>query len=87
MVWQIDLKRKARKKLKNLDPQNQKRILYYLHERAAENPRKLGKPLAGNKSGLWSYRVQDYRIICHIRDNKLTILVIDLGHRDKIYDQ
>ncbi|MDR3346095.1 MAG: type II toxin-antitoxin system RelE/ParE family toxin [Campylobacteraceae bacterium] len=51
-----------------------------------ENPRSRGKALVGNLSGLWRYRVEDYRLICKIEDNHFIILVIEIGHRNSIYD-
>jgi len=49
------------------------------------NPLSFGKELVGNKAGLRSYRVESYRIICQIQDEKLTILVVAVGHRKDIY--
>ena len=54
---------------------------------AADDPRTLGKALHGQLSGLWSYRVGDYRIISRMEDNVMTILVLRVGHRDNIYDR
>ena len=50
-----------------------------------ENPRFQGKALAGNKSGLWRYRIGDYRLIASIEDGKLIILLLEIGHRRNIY--
>ncbi len=50
-----------------------------------ENPRITGKPLKGNKKGIWRYRVGDYRILCDIQDKKLVILALELGNRKEIY--
>lgn len=50
-----------------------------------ENPRARGKALAGNLSGLWRYRVGDWRILAEIRDEALTILVLEIGHRSVVY--
>lgn len=38
-----------------------------------------------NKSGLWRYRVGDYRIVADIEDDVLVILVVDVDHRSKVY--
>lgn len=38
-----------------------------------------------NKSGLWRYRVGDYRIVADIEDDVLVILVVDVDHRRKVY--
>lgn len=50
------------------------------------NPRQTGKGLSFNKSGFWRYRVGDYRIICQIKDDELTIIVVTVGHRKNIYE-
>jgi mRNA interferase RelE/StbE len=86
LTWKIDLSDGARKDLRSLDPQNQKKILSYLRKRVTQNPRAFGKQLVGNKAGLWRYRVQDFRIVCRIENEKLIILVVAVGHRKEIYD-
>ena len=52
----------------------------------AQNPREHGKVLVGELSGLWRYRVGDYRIICEICDKEVVIQIIEVGHRSKIYN-
>ena len=64
------------------------RIISFLEERLAthENPRELGDALKGHAlGGYWRYRVGDYRVICDIQDRRLVVLVIDIGHRSKVY--
>lgn len=51
-----------------------------------ENPRLHGKSLVGDKSGQWRYRIGDYRLICEIHDEEITILVLEAGHRRGIYE-
>jgi mRNA interferase RelE/StbE len=55
-------------------------------ERLARNPR-LGKPLRGPLTDLWSYRVGDYRVVYEIRRRELVILVLMIGHRRAIYER
>ena len=50
-----------------------------------ENPRLHGKALQGKYKSLWRYRVGDYRIIANIEDEKLIILLLEIGHRKEIY--
>jgi mRNA interferase RelE/StbE len=45
----------------------------------------LGKALAGELQGMIRYRVGDYRLICLLEDQVLTILVLEVGHRREIY--
>ena len=87
--WTIEISDTARKQLKKMNKQDAGRILSYLKSRAAkgDNPRKTGKALKGNFSELWRYRVGNYRILCELQDNIMTILVLQAGHRKEIYKQ
>jgi len=88
MVWRIDFSSLAEKNLGQLDRQVAQRILKFLHERVArlDDPRMIGEPLEGSKLGeFWKYRVGDYRIIAHIEDRALRIVVAPLGSRREIY--
>ena len=64
-----------------------KRIFEFLKSRVAvaKNPRVLSETMKDNYTGLCRYRVGDYRIICRIEDEILTILVLKIGHRKNIY--
>ena len=75
-----------KKQLKKLDAAISKRVLDYLEQiELLDNPRSRGKALTSNLSGLWRYRVGDYRILCRIRDDKLIITVIEIEHRSTVY--
>jgi len=50
-----------------------------------DEPRRHGKALSANHAGKWRYRVGDYRLIADISDTKVTILILEVGHRSKIY--
>ena len=76
----------ASKQFARLDKPIQKLIKKYMSEIAIlDNPRARGKGLTSNLSGLWRYRVGDYRILCRIRDDKLIITVIEIVHRSTVY--
>jgi addiction module toxin, relE/stbE family len=76
----------ASKQFTQLDKPIQRRIKKYMSEIAIlDNPRARGKELTSNLSGLWRYRVGDYRILCRIRDDKLIITVIEIEHRSMVY--
>ena len=87
MVWTIEITRSAEKQIKKLDRVAQASIARFLRDRlkSADNPRQWGKPLHGEKGGLWRYRVGNYRLICDIQDEKITVLVLEVGHRKDIY--
>lgn len=88
MGWTIKFTEFAEKQLRKLDKAVAKKILKYFKERvlAQDDPRKFGKTLLHDKSGLWRFRVDDYRIICKLEDHELTILVVRLGHRKDVYE-
>ena len=83
MTWQVDFTDRARRELRKLGAPAQQSILRFLRERIAteKDPRRFGKSLRGELTGLWRYRVSDYRIITKIEDDKLKVLVIKVGHR------
>lgn len=86
-TWRIEITRTAERQIAKLDRSAQKSIQRFLRERllAAENPRQWGKPLHGEKRSLWRYRVGDYRLICDIQDEKVLVLVLEIGHRKDVY--
>lgn len=88
MAWTIEYAKSVQKLAKKLDPVVRMRIRQFLEERLAihENPRELGVALKGHTlGGYWRYKVGDYRVICDIQDERLVVLVIDIGHRSKVY--
>lgn len=87
MAWTIKYTDTSLKSLKKIDKTWQKRILDYLDNSVAvrDNPRDYGKPLVGHLSGLWRYRVGNYRVICQIQDQDLIILTTQISHRKDVY--
>ena len=85
--WRIEVTHTAEKQIQKLDRTAQKSIVQFLRERpqTEENPRQFGKPLHGDRGGLWRYRVGDYRLICDIQDERITVLVLRVGHRKDVY--
>jgi mRNA interferase RelE/StbE len=85
--WRVEISRSAEKQIQKLNRTAQGSIVRFLRERvqAADNPRQWGKPLHGDKGGLWRYRVGDYRLICDIQDERVTVLVASVGHRKDVY--
>jgi mRNA interferase RelE/StbE len=77
LAWTIEYDRRVLKDIKKLDKTVQRQILDYFDDRIADSadPRDLGKSLKSSFSGLWRYRIGDYRAICRIEDEKLVVLV------------
>jgi mRNA interferase RelE/StbE len=87
LTWRIEITRTAEKQITKLHRVAQKSIQRFLREKLvpAENPRQWGKPLHGEKRGLWRYRVGDYRLICDIQDEKITVMILEIEHRKSVY--
>lgn len=88
MSYVVEYTERARKCIRKLDPSVRKLIKAWIDKNlvGCDDPRIHGKGLTSNRSGQWCYRVGDYRILAEIEDNRLVILVIDIGHRRSIYD-
>lgn len=88
MKYKVVFSVMARKQLKKLDKHISALILGWIEKNLeqCDNPRQHGKALTGDKSGQWRYRIGDYRIICEILDEEIQILVLEVGHRKKIYE-
>ena len=89
MAWTIEYDRRVLKDMKKLDKTVQRQILDFFDDRIAgsADPRDLGKSLKSSFSGLWRYRIGDYRAICRIEDEKLVVLVVRIAHRSKVYEK
>lgn len=84
MTFEIRWTESSFKKLQKLDRLIQKRVIEKLDE-AATDPFVMAKKLLG--VNLYSIRVADHRIIISIERDKLVIVVVDVGHRSKIYEK
>lgn len=86
--WQIVFSRTGKKELGKLSHQSQFLVRNFLYTRILElnHPKQSGKALRGNKKGLWRYRVDKFRIICKLEENKLVILIVKIAKRDVVYE-
>ena len=87
MKYDVEYSKTAMNTIKKLDSSTSKLIRTWIEKNLinTENPRIKGKALTGDLKGLWHYRVGDYRILTDIQGNKIGILILDMGHRSKIY--
>jgi mRNA interferase RelE/StbE len=77
----------AERALRKLDPSIARRVARRI-DRLADDPRPTGaKLLKGEPAGVLRVRIGDWRLLYRVDDGRLTILVIDLGHRSSIYEQ
>ena len=87
MSYQIRTTDRFDKSFKKLDRYTQRIIKAWIVKYLVNctDPRANGKALTANRTGQWRYRIGDYRLICHIDDDKLIILALNVGHRRIIY--
>lgn len=88
MKFEVLYTKKAKKSIGKLDTSIKILIKSRIDKNLVntENSRLYGKALTGNLRNYWRYRVGNYRIIAEIKDNELIVLVVDVGHRRKIYN-
>lgn len=87
--YKVLITKQANKRFKKIDKSDQQKIKAWIDHNLIDtmNPRLHGKALQGEYSGLWRYRVGKYRIIANIQDETITILIVDIGHRSRIYSK
>jgi mRNA interferase RelE/StbE len=88
LAWRIEFDDAAKKDLAKLDKQVARRITKFLRQRLAvlDDPRSIGEALKGSRLGEFGkYLVGDYRIVAHIEDGQLRILVVRTGNRREVY--
>ena len=83
MEFQVKIDRQATKDLEKLPKSYQEKILRILLS-LAKNAY-IGKKLAGKLKDAYSYRVGTYRIIYKVYKNYLLVIIIRIGHRQRIY--
>lgn len=88
MTFHVEFTDAALKELKKLDKYTAALITGWIRKNleGCSDPRQHGKGLTASRSGQWRYRVGDYRIISEIKDDKIIILVLHVGHRKEIYN-
>jgi mRNA interferase RelE/StbE len=86
LAWTIEYAETAKKQLRGLDQAVARRIADFIDERIAsgDDPRRLAKAMKGPLGDLWRSRVGDFRILCALRDQVLTVLALQIGNRREV---
>ena len=85
MTFEVLWNQKALDNLKKIDKPIGKKLFAKVIGYLSKDPINLGKPLKNNMSGLWRYRLGDYRVIYTVDLESKTIKAIEAGHRRGIY--
>jgi mRNA interferase RelE/StbE len=85
MSYTVKYTSKAKRDLKKLPLEVAQNIILSLNGIKSE-PYSYVKKIKGTKNNpLYTHRVGEYRVILGIENDRLLILVIEAGHRGKIY--
>ena len=85
MTWKIEFTPGAEKDLKKLGAAEAGKIIAFLRKRVAPDPKAVGGRLKGQLREFWRYRVGDYRVLATIKEERLLVLVVRIGHRKDVY--
>jgi mRNA interferase RelE/StbE len=87
MKYSVVYETKAERVLRKLDRAVASMIYAWIEKNlvGTTDPRRYGQALSANPKGLWRYRVGDYRLIAEIVDNEVKIIVVQVGHRSRVY--
>lgn len=85
MPYAVVIEDRAAQELADLPRQDQRRVLRKI-EGLVENPMPPGcVAMHGASKGMFRIRIGDYRVIYNVIRNKLTVLVVKVGHRRDVY--
>ena len=85
MSYTVEVSRPAEKFLRALTDKKLYRRLREALDALEANPRPVNCAKLQGEEELYRIRVGDYRIIYQIQDQRLILLVVQIGHRRQIY--
>lgn len=80
MSYRIDLTRRAAKALDGIDKPQRRRVMAVIDGLIADPRPPRCVKLAGRENQ-WRVRAGDYRVVYEVHDDRLLVLVIEVGHR------
>jgi mRNA interferase RelE/StbE len=83
--WSVELEPAARRSLNRLPEKVREAVLAFVHGPLAENPRRVGKPLGRELTGLHSARRGSYRVVYRVVDDRVLVQVVLVGPRSDVY--
>lgn len=78
---------KVRDDFRKVHPRQIGMIREIIDSKLASEPETYGKPLRRTLKNLRSLRIGNYRVVYTIQNKKLTVLVLIVGRRDKVYKE
>jgi mRNA interferase RelE/StbE len=84
-VYEVEITREGLRHLNQLPGKVRDAAIQAMFGPIALHPRRDGKPLVGELSGLYSARRGDYRVIFEIDDDRKVVIVHRVQHRRAAY--
>lgn len=79
-MYHLNYSKRAVSQLQEID--NGKVVVEWLEKNVdSKDPRRHGKSLTGDVKGLWRYEIGEYKVLCHIEDDKVIVLSVDAEHK------
>ncbi len=85
ICYTVEILRRAEKTLRDLTDRKLYHRLREAIDALATEPRPHGCNKLSGANDIYRVRVGDHRIVYQVIDSRLLVLVIDIGHRRKIY--
>lgn len=60
-------------------------VIEFMASALISEPRRVGKPLRGELTGIWSARRGTYRVLYRILDEPREVVVVRIDHRRDVY--
>lgn len=83
-MYKVIIAPRAKKQLKNISKSISRDAIGLTIEDLKEDPH-IGKRLARELAGRYSYRIGIYRVIYKIHEREKVVEIISAGHRSKVY--
>lgn len=83
-MYQVDVQRKAEKQIDRLPPEIRRRVLVSLRD-LKNNPRPGDVVKMRGFDRRYRIRIGNYRVIYDIYDDRLLVVVVEVGHRREVY--
>lgn len=75
----------ALRTLRSVPPRVAEPLVAFIFGSLASDPRRRGKPLQRELAGYWAARRGDYRIVYRLDEGTMTMYVMKIGHRARVY--
>ena len=85
MAYDVRLTGPARRALQSIPPRIVPAIIEFTFRDLAREPRRVGKPLERQLTGLFGARRGPYRLLYRIDDEAQRVYVIHIDHRADVY--